>query len=504
MKDMIDKTVKNWEISVNSFLAVLYFARMLRFYLTDYYVPDFSLYHSFALQHLKAKDGFSSLFILLSALLGSYPKQMTVLCLVLLALSLFNIGFFAVKIMEGDKWKTTLALLLLYSSGIWYYFYGKTFYDFPFSAFTYSLCLLCVVKILDGKCGIKPWYFFSALCGFLMSWKMYNIFCFAGSGLLILCKNEIRESLFSALRNVKRDICLLFCFAIGYICGNFHLIRYPKETVKGIMAYPASCNIGQFFFCKTKVSWDHVCMLPFNLSVMNLFTMCILLVVIPIIYQKFRYLFVSVFMYVCFCIFIRGFSPGYVWHGFTFGLFIITYVFFLLSEIHIDRAKMSFFYVAIGVQLVNCFACYFLTQEEWFDKTEEAEKIVYENADMIYEDIENMVEDIGQNSFRVEVAVKRYHPIATAEAVRDRSLAFVKTGYIFCDPFMMADYNAWNDMTTKDNYSDGDSEYVIWILPNIMMTMGDVVDEHLFDSYEKIRTSRRNGYSVFLLRNPAY
>lgn len=67
------------------------------------------------------------------------PEMMGVLCLAMLAVSIFYLlYFYVINFYDGIR-NYVVVLLATLSCGCWYYFYGKIFYDFPFSTYTYSI-----------------------------------------------------------------------------------------------------------------------------------------------------------------------------------------------------------------------------------------------------------------------------------------------------------------------------------------------------------------------------
>lgn len=63
------------------------FLCLLRFYIIDYYVPDFRLYSHWPLYDYTSRDGYSSLWIQICGLITMAPRQMTVLCLLIYDIS---------------------------------------------------------------------------------------------------------------------------------------------------------------------------------------------------------------------------------------------------------------------------------------------------------------------------------------------------------------------------------------------------------------------------------
>lgn len=139
---------KNRLLSPEVILSLIYLLVLLRFYIINYYVPDFRGYASWPISNLETYNGYSSLFIQICGFISLAPRFMTVLCLVMLSCSLFFIarGSYYFLYNQGHI-KYYLSLIAIYSAGIWYYFYGKTFYDFPFAAISFGILFLIVSKI---------------------------------------------------------------------------------------------------------------------------------------------------------------------------------------------------------------------------------------------------------------------------------------------------------------------------------------------------------------------
>lgn len=189
-----NKIRDHWHETVLCVLGCLYFLLLLRFYLIEYYVPDFRAYSIWAKTGVLAHGGYSSLFIWFSAFLASMPKFMTVFSLLLLTLSIVNTAFFIKSLFKEINLFYYICISLLYSCSVFYYFYGKIFYDFPFTAFSYSVSLLILKRLYEAlENGTQParnWFLFCGSLGLLLSWKTYNIFCVAGIVLLMLTKRN--------------------------------------------------------------------------------------------------------------------------------------------------------------------------------------------------------------------------------------------------------------------------------------------------------------------------
>lgn len=147
VKECVVKMKEKRFISPEVILSTLYFIGMLRFYILDYYVKDFRLYASWPVEGYAAKDGYSSLWIQICALIPLAPRFLTILCLLLLTLTLFLIARGSYYLLYSkDRRLFYFSLLIIYGASIWYYFYGKIFYDFPFAAAAFGLMFLLITK----------------------------------------------------------------------------------------------------------------------------------------------------------------------------------------------------------------------------------------------------------------------------------------------------------------------------------------------------------------------
>lgn len=508
------KTIKNKEKILIFLIAGMYFIFLLKFYLIDYHVPDLSLYFFFASQGAKAKDGFSSLFILLASFAAVCPKGLNLLCLVLMSLSLINISFFILEFLKADKFLCWLAIALLYSTGCFYYVYGKLFYDFPFTAFTFSLCLLILRKIYteDRKkeSNQNNWLLLCAMLGFCLSWKPYNIFCVAGTGLLLLTKKESQILIIQTLKSFKKIVASLSCFIGGYLAGNFNFLFYPRETLTGIMAYPASFSIKPFFMGKGRLVWDHINDLPFNVSTLTIITVFLLMFLLPLIYKKWGFLVISLFMWVCFTVFITFFSAGNTWHGFTMALFVNIYTIFLFSSILKIKARRVgnlLIITSILIQCIVCFAYYLPLQNHWHDQTGKAIQMLEEKESEIYSDVCSLISQIEDENYAVDLALKRYKPVGISPALwnsfRRENIYCAATNYAFLDPLQATNYLEWSPFINSGRYSSGsvDTNYVLWIVPDALKSIGDVVNLHVYDAaYAQTNFIHKDGYSIYLLK----
>jgi membrane protein len=514
MKNLVLKIKKSHSNIILYISGLIYFILLLPYYLIDYYVPDFRLYFSMASDGAKARDGFSSLFIWFAGLATSIPKQLTVFCLILMSLSIIQISFFIKFLFKEKKYLYCISILTLYSSCCFYYFYGKIFYDFPFTVFTYSLCLLILKKLMIKNQNMKKidkeWFLFCSLLGFLLSWKPYNIFPLVGLILLMYTKKESKNILTKILKSLKKmGISILF-FIFGYVVGNYNLLFYPKATIDGIKAYSARYGFKLFLMGKTRILWDHVNDMPFNVSVMTVVTVIIFLYILPILFKKFEFLLISIFMTICFYLFISYFSPGYAWHGFTMGLFIITYVSFFFSElgeIIINKLTLKniLIGIAISIQMIICFLYYIPLQNRWYSITQESINVLKNNENGIYSDVLDFIDNkIGKDYYTIDMAVKRYKPIVKGtinwRKIDIKYTYIVNDNYDFLDPLEIMNIDGWSNLKSRVNYTTDSQKfrYLIWILPNSFKQMRDVAEIGIYDKFNIVDKIYRKGYTIYL------
>ena len=467
MKNFNIKSYKQ-EIILYS-LGLVYFVFLLRYYLINYYVPDFRLYFSMAFDGAKARDGFSSLFIWIAGLSATIPKQLTIFILILMSLSMIQFSFFIKFIFnKKNKHYYWITILLLYS---------------------------CCISL-----------------GFLLSWKPYNIFAIVGLILLMLIKKESQILIIRVLKSLKESSSSFLFFIIGYVVGNYNLLLYPRATIKGIKAYPAVYGFKLFLNDKSRIIWDHVNDLPFNISVMTLITVIIFLYILPILFKKFRFLIISIFMTFCFYLFISRFSPGYAWHGFTMGIFIITYVVFFFSEleentIKVTMIKKTLIGIAVLIQTMVCFLYYIPLQNKWHYTTEESISSLENNESNIYSDVLYLINNkIGNEYYTIDIAIKRYKPVPISpliwKKIDTKNTYIVAENYSFLDPLEATNFFDWSTLKQSEKYTS-DSEkysYIIWILPDSFKQMGDVADIHIYDNFNIVDKIHRKGYTIYLYK----
>lgn len=493
-------------------VSLAYFILMLRFYCVRYHVPDFRLYGEFALNGYPAKDGFSSLFIWIAGLSRIMPGVIVVLCLGMLACSVFHfLYFYAACFYDGIR-NYVIIVIATISCGCWYYFYGKLFYDFPFSVYTYSLGMCVFAKVLnryrERVPAQKEWYVFCMLMGLTLSWKPYNIFMLAGLGILILLKDETRMLVFSQIHVRKKFLYSAGMVLLGYLAGNYNLLISPKETADGIRAYRAGYSFFAFLFQKDRIIWDHVGDLPFHISVYSFLAMAAILFVLPAAVKRYRYLLAAVFLSGCFFFYITYFSPGYTWHGFPFGVFVITYIIFVISEDRkMHRGAYAVFAAVLFLQISINFGINIPVQIRWHENTCEAVHILEEKENEIYDDVKMLAEQMGDHTFTIDEAVKRYRimPVGTLNfyKINLKQTYIVPDHTVFANPLEYTDYWSWMDLYQKPNYSyDANAcEYVIYIIPDCFKRMGDAADIHCHDFRKKCKEESGDGYSIYVYQN---
>lgn len=494
------------------FVCVGYLFLLFRFYQIEYYAPDLRLYVSMAQQNNKAADGFSSLFIWLASLCSMMPEFMTYLCLAMLCFSIFGFLIFYYVVLWENIQKFILVTLICLSCGVWYYFYGKLFYDIPFSVFNYSLCLLAFMKLYgnrEEREKAQPWWYLLAyLLGLLLSWKPYNVFLACGVGLLALAYDEFRREVLLSLNSAKKIGMSVLLLLAGYITGNFNLLRFPKETIEGIQAYPATYEFSKFLFGKHRILWDHVNDLPFSMTVFSVVFLVVTGIIWPVLIKKLRYLAISLFMFGALALFISNFSRGYAWHGFCYGFFVITYCLILVRETKPEVLRGCIFRILMDVTiLVQCvvnFGYYIPTQARWEKRTEEAIHVLEDNETEIFQHVTQLVDGFGDSTYTIDNAVKRYRPYAPMVLwLRPVSVGqpyIVAENMELIDPLYYMNYDGWKALCTKENYvgREEDSDYVIFIIPNIFKNMSDVADIHKYDERPLEATIREASYTIYV------
>lgn len=505
MKRAVVLAKNRWQYVISILLGIIYFAFMFRFYMIDYNVPDFRAYESFFEAGCLAKDGFSTLFIWIAHFAATHPHRLTVFCLGILTLALVNMLFGVNMLLKENLHKWLIGILFSVVCGCWYYFYGKIFYDFPFSAFTYSVGFVLVVDLLKGlennrtdkKIAVE-WLVIMVIFGFMMSWKPYNIFLLVGLWLLAINNKACSAFFWNIFKKPLKILTTVICFVIGYIAGNYGLLVNPIDTLIGIKAYPANSDFIDFLFNGIERIWDHVNCVSFNKGIIAVISVCAVMFLIPLILKKWTYVCISLVMLFGDALYIYECSPGFLWHGLPYGLFILSYVIFLLRDIEegsISRNSRKFIYEIFAIAMIyqgyNCFFNYIPMQINWFDKTEDAIAVLEEN----YLDIASAIEDYYYQitdagySVTYDNAVKRYRPCSYLGGTK------------FVDPL---EYMIINNDTDKawitDIRESTDTDFVIYVVPDAMLEIDDVACSRKYDNDNVITTTSGDGYEIRVVR----
>lgn len=507
MNRLINFAKTKWQFLFCFLVGLLYFIFMFRFYMIDYNVPDFRLYESFYEDHYLARDGFSTLFIWIAHFAVSAPHKLTIFCLTLLTLAFTNM-LLGVSLLFGEesrKW--LIGVTFSIACGCWYYFYGKIFYDFPFSAYTYSIALVLVIDLLrklenesiNKKIINIEWLFIIIMLGFMMTWKPYNIFLLVGLWLLAINNKACAGFFWGLFKNPLQILLTFFMFIVGYIAGNYGLLVNPKETIIGIRAYAASSDFIDFLFKGKEQIWDHVNCVSFNDGILSVLSLCLVLFAVPLLLKKWTYLCISLVMILGYALYIYECSPGYLWHGLPFGLFIVSYVIFLIRDIDDNslnivgkRLLYGIFIIAILCQGYNCFVHYVPKQINWHNKTQEAITVL-ENS---YEDIALAIEGYSQQlvstgkSVTYDNAVKRYRPCNYAGVIK------------FVDPL---EYMIINNDVDKawivDKREVRDTDFVIYVVPDVMIEIDDVACSRKYEEDSMIAVTEGDGYEIRVIQS---
>jgi len=452
MRALKERLIENW-VYIIGVISLAYFIAISQFYTINYYVPDFYGYMAMITKTGKPLpvDAFSSLFVTISPLAYVFPFILTIMSLVFLTLSLFLFNYVFYKFKKIDLFDNIVFLVASFSSGCWYYFYGKIYYDFPYTALSFSLALLALYYLLNSKekkAYDLVWLSFPLILGFCLSWKAYNIFPVVGLFLLIIInKHYSKKFLFKNWAVNYLKIGALF-FA-GYLIGNFSFLYAPLQSIQGVRGYGASHNFLDHLFLNTRTVWDHVNVSSFDMAVFGILPLFLILFILPLFVKNKLFLAISIFMSTCYGIFISYFSPGYVWHGFAFGLFVLTFLLFILIESGSINGKKRILFRSIVViiillQFLNNFLNYMPKQIAWFNTTQEAISLFENNAAKINLDLLNLTKKI-KGSFHIDVAIKNEAFVRKIDIETDK-----KT--LRRNALAMADYKGWELLTTKNKH----------------------------------------------------
>jgi hypothetical protein len=394
------------------FLVVTYVLFLSQYYYDIADIPDFFLYNYFANQGLRPVDGFSSLFMYLSQFIVANPDAFRMAALFSLATSIFIMNYLFFK-QSDSKRATILFVAFNFSCGIWYYFFGKVFHDFPFVALSASLALLAFSYVSKNKLMML---IFSFSLGFCLSWKPHAIF--AVTGVLLLANRQFdcrtifgeKSPYFIAFLISAFGIALL----VGFVAGNFTFLSDFSGTVNGLWAYKdfiwsrtgTAGGLLEHFFSRDRLVWDHVGLPPFVDSVVNIFSFVIVLFVLPILNRDNHHLLINMFMLSAYLVFIHFFSPGWPWHSLSFGYFIIlTYGLALLRSVSPNRLFTITSVAAVILQFGSNFFSYVPTQAQWFSAAEDARATIIENASEINSNVSSLAESID-GCFEIDLRYK--------------------------------------------------------------------------------------------------
>lgn len=495
----MDKIKDKKGFIINLLVSIVYFLFLYTYYDVEYYVPDYRLYAYFSINNFMSKDGFSSLFLFLSGLTTIMPTFMNKLCLILISISIFNVLTFYTK-MTNNKINIIYIVAIL-SVGIWYYVYGKIFYEFPFTMFTYSIGLIYLYKSIKEKEN-KNWYIFILLMGLTLSWKPYNIFIITGLFLLILSYKRTRILFISKVHVIHYS---LIFFIIGYIIGNYNLMFYSKLTIEGILAYPAQYNFIEFLLTKNRIIWDHVNDMPFNISIYNLVSLFMITLVIPLLIKKYAYALSSIVIFICLYIYIEKFSPGYAWHGIPIGIYIVTLITFIMFSNKENKLINKIFKIAITIQVIVLIGYYITKQNEFHKETINAINIYKTEENNIYNSIEKIIEkNIKEESFVIEQPIKRYKPILKGKNnivyFRTKGKYIYNTNIEYIDPLQDSNYIRYVNIISKKNYNVKKSKYIIYLIPNNIVKLKEIFTIKNYSEYSLIKEIYGNGYTIQLYK----
>lgn len=437
------------------FCTFAYILFLINFYSKSYEIPDYYSYYSFSLKELKANDGFSSLFILISNELINYYSLIHFAMLALLALSIFIIilGFF--KVVESII-SRLIFTCYVFSLGFWWYFYGKLFYEFPFISFIFSIIFyLTLPFILDYKKFntdfFKSHYFkvyiIFLLLGFCLSWKPHAL-------ITIICL----VFFISKDTNLTKEFFLKFStlFLIGYLLGNFNLLFYPEETIKGIRGAKsgiAILDIHSYFFDDYKKVWDHVNLLSFNTAILHWTSVIFFLFVFPFFTNITKKLLIfNCLIFLFFCFLMYKFLAGLTWQGFTFSLYFIILIAYAIAGAHLKKSKLIYIIVLLlSIQIHNNFFNYIPLQSHWDKKTDESINIINTHHGSILLDVQKLIASNGPNYY-INLSVKRFYPNNPPDNILRR-----------------IDSSGWNEVFSKECKGSCNSTYVINIEPLEML-----------------------------------
>lgn len=401
--------------AILAILGCAYFWFLQPFYIREYEVPDYFAYYNFWLDRFPAKDGFSSLFLIISSEAIANYTSLHYWMLVLMTGALLITGAALYKL-TPILVERLIILLFLFSMGCWYYFYGKIFYEFPFIAINFAILFYLSAPLLSNndqvrhsftsnqftlKCCVA--FFLAGLC---LSWKAHAIFPLVGLLGLILINNQ------DLLKTKKLTlIFFLSLFFLGYCLGNFNVFYAPKETLQGIRGYNSGTSFMRFMFDDTLLVWDHVNLLSFNTGVMYWFTTIFALFILPFItiYKK-ELVILNLALSSLFVFFIYMFLPGWTWQGFPFSLYLIPLLAFLVTHSRLTKlVTLAIVFPVVAIQFYGNFLNYIPDQIRWDSATKSAIQSLVANSKEINSQVLNLIQTNPGNYF-INLKVKRKKP----------------------------------------------------------------------------------------------
>jgi hypothetical protein len=477
---------KKWALVLGA-VCCLYFLLLLRFYLVRYDVPDYFLYHRFGVEGLAAKDGFSSLFIWLSKYNTRYPLAYHLAPLACLSAALFALNY-AFGVLDRAPLDRKLFLGVSLSSGIWYYFAGKVFYEFPFVALSValsSLAIVAVIRVREEPAVTSGAPLLSraqrryrglalGLLGFALSFKPHGVFVVFGL-LLLLAVSRQGRSFYRTRHHAREWLASSACFVAGYLVGNYNLPFRFEQTIAGLRAYPAQSDLYEHLFGDSRLVWDHVSMPSFDSGALSVIAAGLILFVLPLLLDNRLYLLVNVAMTAAYAAFITSFSPGYVWHAFPFCLFTLLSLAFMLAESErLKPERRSSFRgvlgAALAVQVYTHFLGYLPQQIAASEDVREAGAVLERNSASINR---KLLELAGQldGSFTVKLTFKFARPVTDDLAAPEQN------------PLEVGDPNGWRAVVTHPGYSDAGREhaYLVFVEPSALLRLSSYIAERRDD-----------------------
>ena len=247
-----------------------------------------------------------------------------------------------------------------------------------------------------------------------------------------------------------------------------------------------------FLFGPSEAQWDHINNSEFNLAVFNVLAATIILFILPLIIKKLRYLCAAVGLTCLFALFISRFSPGFAWHGFTFGLFIFSFfIFMLIESIQLPHWRRGLFIgvsiLAVALQLANNFGTYIPKQQLWFALTDEAVDLFRHRSADLHNKISASISKLD-GTFCIYSDLKRYGSINPGIWIHE-----------------VAEKDKWDALKKYPNYVDslnkctGSPDYIVRIIPDSFMRIPEVTNGFK-TNYTLQDVTAYDGYSIQTLK----